>query len=114
MPMTPQRIQDGKNDPRMFKEGAREQPVSNTIAAMHDAMGAFLKRPEPGDDCDVGFISRDLPEKQIAGLVGESGHSSQQLSARGDVSSPRIRQGPLRGDDIDLAAQTVLVRLLRG
>jgi hypothetical protein len=27
MPITPQRIQAGKNDPRMLKEGAREQPV---------------------------------------------------------------------------------------
>src|SRR5215470_17352327 len=62
MPMTPQRIQDGKNDPRMFREGAREQPVSNTIAAMHD--------------CSVRFVSRDLSVKQIAGLVGQSGQGS--------------------------------------
>src|SRR5262245_54526865 len=63
MPMTPQRIQDGKNDPRMFKEGAREQPVSNTIATMHD--------------CRVAFISGNVPIKQIAGLVGQSGQGSQ-------------------------------------
>ena len=74
--MTPQRIQDGKNDPRMLKEGAREQPVSNTIAAMQDALRAILKRPEPGDDWDVGFISGDVPIKQIAGLVGQSGQGS--------------------------------------
>src|SRR5262245_58086726 len=83
MPMTPQRIQEGKNDPRTFKEGA-------------------------------SFISGDLPVKQIAGLVGQSGHGRQQLRARDDVSGPRIRQGTLRGDDVDLVAQTVLVRVLRG
>src|SRR5262245_37259774 len=59
MPTTPQRIQDGKNDPRMLKEGARVQLVSKTIAAMHD--------------CSVRFMSGDLPVKEIAGLVGQSG-----------------------------------------
>src|SRR5215471_18713881 len=43
MPTTPQRIQDGKNDPRMLKEGAREQPVSNTMTAMDDCSVRFIR-----------------------------------------------------------------------
>jgi len=74
--MTPQRIQDGKNDPRMLKEGAREHPVSNATAAIHDAAKAIRKCPKPGDDCRVGVISGDLPGEQIARLVGQRGQGS--------------------------------------
>lgn len=61
MPTTPQRIQAGKNDPRMFNEGAREQPVSKTLAAMHNAVGAILKGPELVDDSNFVFTLGDLP-----------------------------------------------------
>src|SRR6516164_6631872 len=74
MPMTPQRIQAGKNDPRMLKEGAREQPISNTLAPIHNAAAAIRKR-QPGDDGNFVFMSGDLSKKQIAGLIGQSGQA---------------------------------------
>jgi hypothetical protein len=76
MPITELRIHDGKNDPRMLNEGAREQPVWNTIAVMHNAGAAILKRPELGDNCNFVFLLGDLPIKQTAGLVGQSGQAS--------------------------------------
>src|ERR1700761_7079879 len=33
MPNTPQRIQEGKNDPRILKVGAREHPAGSTTSA---------------------------------------------------------------------------------
>jgi hypothetical protein len=33
IPITPQSIHDGKNDPRILNEGAREHPAVNSIAA---------------------------------------------------------------------------------
>jgi hypothetical protein len=33
MPIIPQRIQEGKNDPRILSEGAREHPEASGIAA---------------------------------------------------------------------------------
>jgi hypothetical protein len=32
MPIIPQRIQEGKNDPRILSEGAREHPTKSTAA----------------------------------------------------------------------------------
>src|SRR5262245_29215848 len=40
MPMTPQRIHAGKNDPNRLKEGAREQPADGRVRLTHTAMAA--------------------------------------------------------------------------
>jgi hypothetical protein len=45
MPINPQRIQAGKNDPKMFKEGSREQPVASNKAG----------------DADIDAAARNVP-----------------------------------------------------
>jgi hypothetical protein len=60
MPRTPQRIQAGKNDPRMLKEGAREHPVADSIAAVHAPMAAIRNLPRPVEAFNLVFVSRGL------------------------------------------------------
>jgi len=43
--MTPQRIQEGKNDTRMLKDGAREHAAASTTDAAHAAIAAIRKPP---------------------------------------------------------------------
>ena len=51
MPITPHRIQAGKNDPRILKDGAREHPVAGNVAS--DSSGDY---PQP----QSGRIARCL------------------------------------------------------
>jgi hypothetical protein len=37
MPITPHNIHEGKNEPRILKEGAREHPASSSMAAKEGA-----------------------------------------------------------------------------
>src|SRR6185436_6054997 len=48
-PMTPQRIQAGKNDPSMLMEGAREHPVANRADAIHVCNFGFMAVLQTGD-----------------------------------------------------------------
>jgi hypothetical protein len=48
IPRTPHKIQEGKNDPRILKVGARVHPAANSMGA-HEAamaMARFMRRPD--------------------------------------------------------------------
>jgi hypothetical protein len=52
MPITPQTIHAGKNDPRILNVGAREHPAAKRTGA-DDAAAAMKQRPgRPSDDRD--------------------------------------------------------------
>jgi len=60
MPTTPQTIQDGKNDPRILNEGAREHPVVNSIAANDTPSNIARSLLEPFGIFNLPIMSRSL------------------------------------------------------
>ena len=104
MPRTPQRIQAGKNEPRMLNEGAREQPSAGSNHSQYRIAVAPRYLAALADDCQFLFMSGSLPVQQIAGFIRQGSQPGQQLRAGGDVGAARVGQGALRRDHIDLAA----------
>jgi hypothetical protein len=47
MPIIPQRIQEGKNDPRILNEGAREHPTVNSIVVNDSPIDVIRLMLEP-------------------------------------------------------------------
>jgi hypothetical protein len=80
MPITPQTIQAGKNDPRILNVGAREHPVAKSVGANDaPAIAAWLMTRARGDrHLAVSFFPllfggmelRAFRMKQVAGLEG--------------------------------------------
>jgi hypothetical protein len=60
MPINPQTIQEGKNDPRILNEGAREHPAANSIAANDSPIDVILCMLEPLDVFNLPIMSRPL------------------------------------------------------
>src|SRR5215467_3567727 len=73
MPTNPQRIQDGKKDPRMLKKGAREHPVADRTGTRSAAI--MEVRKQPTSPCGFVFMSWMPCVQEIAGLVRQSGES---------------------------------------
>jgi hypothetical protein len=61
MPITPQTIQEGKNDPRILNDGAREHPRVNSIAAKDTPMEIIRRILEPLDVFNLPIMSGPLP-----------------------------------------------------
>jgi hypothetical protein len=78
MPITPQTIHAGKNDPRILNEGAREHPADNSAAANATPAAAvrFIPRPSGLGELSVNFSIhlfggiglRAFRMQQVAGL----------------------------------------------
>jgi hypothetical protein len=60
MPINPQTIQEGKNDPRILNEGAREHPAANSITANDTPIDVILGILEPLDVFNLPIMSRPL------------------------------------------------------
>jgi hypothetical protein len=60
MPTNPQTIQEGKNDPRILNEGAREHPAANSIAVNDTPIDVILRVLEPLDLFHLPIMSRPL------------------------------------------------------
>src|ERR1700678_1810647 len=74
MPITPQTIHAGKNDPRILNEGAREHPAANSVGA-NDApttAASFMRRPSGDGEFPVNF-SNHLPAIFGAAIFGGIG-----------------------------------------
>jgi hypothetical protein len=78
MPITPQPIHAGKNDPRILNEGAREHPAANSAGAADAPAIAVRLMPRPGGDgafpinlsihLFAGIGLRPFRMQQVAGL----------------------------------------------
>jgi len=108
MPIAPHNIHEGKNEPRILKDGAREHPAIGTKAATAAIMAMDWKLNELNFLITLRFFCM---MKQIPCLEGQGGNSCQQLGARTHVGSTRCGQSTLCGDYIDLAANAEIVRL---
>ena len=106
IPMTPHNIQEGKNDPRMLNEGAREHPAAHSSAAK--VVAAFAALPA-GDFVGLRIMLRSLRLQQVGRLVGQRRNSGQQLGACAHIGGARHRQGALCGDHVDLAPNSETV-----
>jgi hypothetical protein len=60
MPIIPQTIHEGKNDPRILNEGAREHPAANSIVANDSPIDVVLFILEPLDVFNLPIMSRPL------------------------------------------------------
>src|ERR1700691_1604693 len=81
IPITPQTIHAGKNDPRILNEGAREHPAANSAGANDTPAAAVRLTPRPSGDGEFpvnfsihlavifgGIGLRPFRMKQVAGL----------------------------------------------
>src|SRR5580658_9137492 len=74
MPITPQPIHAGKNDPRILNEGAREHPTANSAGANDTPTAAVrvLTRPSGDGNFSIhlfgGIGLRPFRMQQVAGL----------------------------------------------
>jgi hypothetical protein len=60
MPINPQTIQEGKNDPRILNEGAREHPTVNSIAANDTPIDVIRRMLGSLDVFNLPIMSRPL------------------------------------------------------
>jgi hypothetical protein len=60
MPINPQTIHEGKNDPRRLNEGAREHPAVNSIAANDAPIGIVRRMPKPLNVFNLTIMLRPL------------------------------------------------------
>jgi hypothetical protein len=61
MPINPQTIQEGKNDPRILNDGAREHPTVNSSAAKDTPIEIIRRVLDPLDVFNLPIMSRPLP-----------------------------------------------------
>ena len=102
MPITPQTIHAGKNDPRILNEGAREHPAANSAGANDAPTTAASLMPRPSGDGEFpgnfsihltaifgGIGSRPFRVQQVARLKRQRSHPSQQLRAGSHIGGAR-------------------------
>jgi hypothetical protein len=105
MPITPQTIHAGKNDPRILNDGAREHPAAKSAAANDPPAAAvrFMPRANGDGEFPVNFSMhlfggiglRAFRMQQVAGLESQRSHPSQQLRARGHIGGARSSKSAL-------------------
>jgi hypothetical protein len=57
MPTIPQTIHEGKNDPRILNDGAREHPAPDSIAASETPIDVVRRMLEPLDVFNLPIMS---------------------------------------------------------
>jgi hypothetical protein len=70
MPMTPHNIHEGKNEPRILKEGMREHPANESIAAEQAATVTSRIRSQRLGEFKMLVILRPFGMEQVSSLEG--------------------------------------------